>query len=116
MQRIVQVVTNLIRQNSACCNIVAVAESTWNAQDLKIGQPPRRLEQPVDVQPLGLATGAFMWLFYREFLMSDRFWVVVVALAIAVTAVQNGYTKTGAIVALVGIAIWLWMEYRSRDD
>jgi len=63
-----------------------------------------------------LATGAFMWLFYREFLMNDRFWVVVVALAIAGTAVQNGYTKTGAIVALVGIAIWLWMEYRSRDD
>ena len=48
--------------------------------------------------------------------MSDRFWVVVVALAIAGTAVQNGYTKEGAGVALVGIVIWLWMEYRSRDD
>jgi len=63
-----------------------------------------------------LATGAFMWLFYREFLMSDRFWVVVVALAIAGTAVQNGYTREGAAIALVGIGVWLWMEYRSRDD
>ena len=62
------------------------------------------------------ATGAFMWLFYREFLLSDRFWIVVVALAIAGTADHNGYTKEGALVALVGIGIWLWMEYRSRDE
>ena len=63
-----------------------------------------------------LATGAFMWLFYREFLISDSFWIVVVALAIAGIGVQNGYTKEGAAVALVGIGIWLWMEYRDRAE
>ncbi len=63
-----------------------------------------------------LATGAFMWLFYREFLMSDRFWIVVVALAIAGVAVQNGHMKEGALVALVGIGLWLWLERRSPEE
>jgi chromate transport protein ChrA len=63
-----------------------------------------------------LATGAFAWLFYREFLINDRFWIVVVALAIAGILVQNGYTKEAAVVFLVGIGVWLWLEYRSRED
>ena len=71
---------------------------------------------PLLVLAIPLATGAFMWLFYREFLISDSFWIVVVALAIAGTAVQAGHVKEGAVVTLVGIGIWLWIEYRGRED
>jgi len=70
---------------------------------------------PLFLIVIPLATGAFAWLFYREFLINDRFWIVVAALAIAGTLVQNGYTKEGAVVSLVGIGVWLWMEYRSRE-
>jgi hypothetical protein len=63
-----------------------------------------------------LVTGAFMWLFYRELLMSESFWIVLIALAIAATAAQSGHTREGAAIAAVGIVVWLWLEYRRRGD
>jgi hypothetical protein len=62
-----------------------------------------------------LAAGAFMWLFYREYLISDSFWVVVVALVIAGTILHAGHIREAALVLLVGIALWLWLDRRDRE-
>lgn len=64
---------------------------------------------------LPLATGAFMWLFYREYLISDSFWIVLVALAIAGVGVQSGHMKEAAFVLIVGIVIWLWLDRRDPE-
>ena len=70
---------------------------------------------PLLTVAIPLATGAFMWLFYREYLISDSFWVVLVALAIAGALVHSGHTKESVFVLIVGIIIWLWVDRRDRE-
>lgn len=69
---------------------------------------------PLLAVAIPVATGAFMWLFYREYLTSESFWIVLVALVIAGLLVQAGHTRAAAVVVVVGIVIWLWLERRDE--
>ena len=52
LQAVGQVMPNLIAQDAAGRDVVAVAEPAGQAENLKLGQLRRRFEQPIDVQPL----------------------------------------------------------------
>ena len=56
-QRVGQVVLDLVAQDPAGRHVVAVAEPAGHAEDLEPVEQRRVLQQPVDVQQLGLAAG-----------------------------------------------------------
>ena len=70
---------------------------------------------PLLTVAIPLATGAFMWLFYREYLISESFWIVLVALGIAGVSVHAGPMREAAFVLVVGVVIWLWLDRRDPD-
>jgi hypothetical protein len=62
-----------------------------------------------------LVTGVLMWLFYREYLISESFWIVVVALVIAGALFHAGHTRAAVVVLLAGVVLWLWLDRRDRE-
>jgi hypothetical protein len=50
-----QTILKLDAKNAAGSNIIAVTKTAGNAKHLVIGQQPRRSEQPMDVQHIGLS-------------------------------------------------------------
>jgi hypothetical protein len=57
LQHIGQVVANLVAEDPAGRDVVAVAETAREAEDLKVGRLLRYFEQPIYVPPLGRSTG-----------------------------------------------------------
>ena len=56
-ERVGQVMLNLVAEDAAGRDVVAVAESAGDAQDLKVGHATRLFEHAIDVPPLGHAAG-----------------------------------------------------------
>jgi hypothetical protein len=49
---------NLVSENTPGGNVVAIAEPAGQAQNLKLLDQARHLEQPIDMQPFGFAASA----------------------------------------------------------
>jgi hypothetical protein len=58
--------------------------------------------------------GALAWLFWREWITSDRFWIAVVAVVVAGAVWHAGEPRIAVAIAAAGIGVWLWLE--RRDD
>jgi hypothetical protein len=65
---------------------------------------------------LPVVAGAIAWLFWREWLTSDRFWIAVVAVLVAGGVWSQGEPMMAMAIAAAGIALWLWLDTHKRDD
>ncbi len=52
-------VPNLVGQNAACGDIIAVAEPPWHAEDLVVAQDAGLFQHSIDMHPLCLSAGLF---------------------------------------------------------
>ena len=62
-----------------------------------------------------IAVGGLVWLFWREWLTSDRFWIAVAAVLVASSIWRQGEPEIALAITAIGVGVWLWLDRRDHD-
>ena len=64
---------------------------------------------------LPIVAGALAWLFWREWIKRDRFWIAAAAVVVAGGVWHAGEPGAAMAIGAAGIGLWLWLERRDQD-